>query len=202
MFLDEVLVKEELKKRVKPDNHEEKERMIAEIRYEEENQKSVTEFITELKAGLVVIDGIEYRCEREHPFYVFPDDIENSFRNEQSAAVSYKSLEMGVNVMNLSGKLIIKDAREYQMQMTKHFRQSGMPYYPVDTGSLQSGSTTIHYATAITTSPIGGIYAVHFFYKTKGGFVSGSFTCKLLKRFSFEHLFMAMLYLFCEEENR
>jgi len=201
MFLDEKLVQMELKRQAKADDGEELERAKEEIRHQAATQKTVYQFIDELRAGAVVIDEVEYRCEKQEQLYLFPDDIENIVKQENSILVAYKTLEMGINRMYLAGALVVKNEKEYQKQMQAHFRQSGVPYYPIDTGKLKSGNTNIFYAVGLTTSPIGGIFVLHYYYKTKTGFASGNYTCRLLKRYSFEHLFLAMLHLMCEEEN-
>jgi len=199
MFLDEKLVQAELKRQAKPDDMGETERAIEEIRRQEAGQKTVNQFIDELKAGVVVIDELAYRCEKQGQLYIFSDDIEKNVKQENAVIISYKTLEMGINLMYLMSPLVIKNEKEYQKQM--HFRQNGVPYYPVDTGKLKSGVTKIFYATGLTTSPIGGIFVLHYYFKTKAGFASGNYTCRLLKRYSFEHLFLAMLHLMCEEES-
>ena len=201
MFLDEKLVQVELKKQVKLDDIEAVEREKEEIRKQELNQKTVSQFIDELRSGTVVIDEVKYCCEKQEKLYLFSDDIENIVKQGNSVLVAYKTLEMGINLAYFESALVVKNEKEYQKQMQVHFRQNGVPYYPVDTGKLKSGNTKIFYASGLMTSPIGGIFVLHYYYKTKNGFASGNYTCRLLKRYSFEHLFVAMLHLMCEEEN-
>lgn len=207
MFLDEKLVKSELKRNAKPDDNEEIERLKEEILRQEKEQRPVSEFIGELRAGKLIVDEVEFTCERTAFFeersylYLCREDMERMLHNEPGFTVIYKTLEMGINLAYMKEPMVIKNEKEYQKQMKEHLRRNQVPYYPVNTGRLTSGGTRISYASGITTSSIGGIYVVHFYYKRKGHVMLGSFSCSLLRRYSFEHLFMAMLHLICEEEG-
>lgn len=207
MFLDEELVQIELKRNTKPEENEEREKIKEDILRQEKEQKPIPDFINELTSGKIIIDGIEYSCEKSSFFenrsilFICNDDVEKTIQNTQGLTVIYKTLEMGINLTIMNAPLAIKNVREYQKKLSAHMRQNNVPYIPVDTGTLYSGKTLISYATGITTSPIGGIYIIHFYYKSKGAVISGNYTCRLLRRYSFEHFFLAMLHLICEEEN-
>lgn len=210
MFLDEKLIQMELRRKAKEESREEAERvemLKEEILRQERDQKPISDFIRELKAGIVDIDGIKYLDEKQDFFnqysrlYVFRDDVEQIIQNEGSVTVVYKTLEMAINLMWIHAPMVIKDEKEYQKKMEEQLKQDRIPYHPLDTGRLQSGETTVCYASGITAGPIGHVLSIHFYYKAKEGFMVGSYTCELLKRYSFEHLFLAMLHLICEEND-
>lgn len=210
MFLDEKLVQMELRRNAKEEGREEAERMEMlkeEILRQERDQKPISDFIRELKAGIVDIDGIKYLDEKQDflnkysRLYVFRDDVEQIIQNEGSVTVVYQTLGMAINLMWIHAPMVMKDEKEYQKKMEEQLKKGRIPYHPLDTGRLKSGETTICYASGITAGPIGNVLSIHFYYKAKEGFIVGSYTCELLKRYSFEHLFLAMLHLICEEED-
>ncbi len=207
MFLDEKLVQIELKRTAKSDGNEELEKMKAEIIRQEREQKTILDFIYELRSGKMIVEGLEFPCEKRTYFnqlaslYICQDDLEKIIENEQGITVIYKTLEMGVNLTIIKEPMVIKSEKEYQKKMSEHLRQNNVPYYPVTAGKINSGKTKVFYASGITTSPIGGIYTVHFYYKRKGIVVIGNYSCRLLSRYFYEHLFLAMLQLICEEES-
>lgn len=207
MFLDEELVQIELRRNTKPEENEERDKIKKDILRQEKEQKPIPDLINELTSGKIIIDEIEYPCEKVSYFenrsnlYICSDDVEKTIQNVQGLTVIYKTLEIGINLTFMKAPLAIKNVREYQKKLSAHMKQSNVPYIPMDTDTLYSGETLISYATGITTSSVGGIYIIHFYYKNKGAVISGNYTCRLLRRYSFEHLFLAMLHLICKEEN-
>lgn len=206
MFLDEILVQKEIE-RTQKGTDQRFEEIKAEILQKEKDQKAISEYILELKNEIVIIGDIEYKCKKikvldeAAVIYNFQDDLVQLFEEKPIASVLYRTLEISATVSFLQMPIIIKNEQEYQQTLKKQLRASEVPYEPVDSGNLISGSTKIFYATGITYNAAGGLYIINYFYLKKNGFVTGSFTCKLLERYTFENLFLAMLHLLCEESN-
>ena len=133
--------------------------------------------------------------------FVFPDDVETIWQRDNMTSIIYKTLDIGANLMYTNAPLAVKNEKEYQQKMKEQLKKDGLLYCPLNAGRLNSGRTRIFYATGITTSKVGGIFVVHFYYKYKATIVMGSLTCKLMDRFFYENLFLAMLHLICEEEE-
>jgi len=207
MYLDEKLVQIELKKSAVPDSNEEIERIKEEILRQEREQKPIADFVAELNDQKVVIRGMEYDCEKQSflnghiGLYMFPQDIEKIMEEDQAVSIVYNTLEAGVNLMLVKGPLVIKNEKEYQNKMKEQFRKDKISYAPLDTGRLRCGDTKVSYASGITTSTVGGVFVIHFYYPCKAGIILGSFTCQLLERYTFEHLFLAMLETISRKED-
>ncbi len=111
MLLDEKLLQIEQEKAQK----EVKENRIREIREEflkqEREQKSIQEWMEELKKGKVTIDENEFLCEKiklfdeNIPLFVFSEDIVKIIQENHLAIVSYRELELGMNLTFLRGSL-------------------------------------------------------------------------------------------------
>lgn len=205
MFLDEKLVQIELEKNRKQERESWLEETREKILRQEREQKSISEYAEEIRKGIVTIDNKEYRCEKielldgHMTTYVFPDDVERIQQEKSVASIAYRTMETGANFMRIHGALAIKDEEEFQRKLKAQLTGSQVLYQPLDTGNIKSGKKRIHYAAGITASSAGGVFILHFYYADKKGFVTGNYTCRLLNRYSYEHLFKAMLQLMCEE---
>ena len=187
-----------------------KENRIREIREEflkqEREQKSIQEWMEELKKGKVTIDENEFLCEKiklfdeNIPLYVFSEDIVKIIQENHLAIVSYRELELGMNLTFLRGSLCVENEIVFQQKLSEQYKTDKITYYPMDTGKIHSAYKILTYATGIITSSVGGIWIINYYYQKKDGIVMGNYTCPLVKRFSFEHLFVAMLNGICEED--
>ena len=120
MLLDEKLLQIEQEKAQK----EVKENRIREIREEflkqEREQKSIQEWMEELKKGKVTIDENEFLCEKiklfdeNIPLYVFSEDIVKIIQENHLAIVSYRELELGMNLTFLRGSLCVENEIVFQ----------------------------------------------------------------------------------------
>lgn len=207
MFLDEKLLQLELE-RVR---EEDRERLLEEtkelILKQEREQKSVDQAVAELKSGVAVIDGKEFKSEitgllkGNAVTFVFPEDVEQIIEENNISTVFYKTLEIGANLTYLKVPLAIKNENMFQTKLAEQYAGEKITYYPLETGNLRSGNKTIRYAAGVTTSAAGGIFIINFYYTGHRGTVTGNYTCRLIKRYTFQNLFIAMLQLMCEEEK-
>lgn len=209
MFLDEKLLQLEREKEKKDNREQLLQEKKEEILKQEREQKSVVDFISEIKSGVVVIDGKEYQCEREFLLdgnvttYIFSEDVVKIIQENNVATIFYNKLEIGANLTFFKVPAVIKNEKIFQEQLIGQYKKDKITYYPLETGSFMSGNRKIRYATGVTTSAVGGIFIINFYSVQKGETVIGNYTCRLIKRYSFEHLFLAMLHLmfvFEEEE--
>lgn len=207
MFLDEKLlqIKAEQEKREKQEKH------LQEIREEfirkDREQKSVEDWICDLKQKIITIEGKEFLCEKklllnQHvEVFIFPEDVARIFEENNVATVFYQTLEIGTNITFLKQPAVVKNEIEFQEKLTKQYLKDKLTYYPLETGSIPLGKDKVCYAEGILTSAVGGIFINNFFHSRKKRTIIGNYTCKLLKRYSFEHLFRAMLTLIFEEDK-
>lgn len=206
MFLDEILVQKEIE-RTQKGSKQKYEEIKAEILQKEKEQKAIYEYLLELQKEIVIIGDKEYKCKKIEvlddaaTLYIFQDDLAQLFEEKPVASVLYRTLEISATVSFLQMPVIVKNEHEYQQILKEQLYAADVPYQPVDSSNLISNNTKIFYATGITYNAAGGMYIINYFYLKEKGFVSGSFTCKLLERYTFENLFLAMLQLMCEENN-
>ena len=130
MLLDEKLLQIEQEKAQK----EVKENRIREIREEflkqEREQKSIQEWMEELKKGKVTIDENEFLCEKiklfdeNIPLYVFSEDIVKIIQENHLAIVSYRELELGMNLTFLRGSLCVENEIVFQQKLSEQYNVS------------------------------------------------------------------------------
>lgn len=207
MYLDEKLLRTEAE-REKREKHEEHLKQIKEdlIRQEQE-QKSVDDWIRELKQKKVTIDEWEYQCEKtplleqRAAAFIFPEDVERVNEENGIATVFYRSLEIGTNITCLDRPAAIKNEKEFQEKLTRQYLKDKLTYRPMETGKILLAERKVYYAEGILTSAVGGVFINNFFCSGKTGTVTGNYTCTLRKRYSYEHLFRAMIRLMFEEDR-
>lgn len=205
MLLDEKLLQIEREKAKK----EKREKRIQEIREDflrqEREQKPVQKWMEELKNGKVTIDGKELLCETINlfdeniPVYVFPEDVARIIDENHFAIVAYRELEIGTNLTFFKESLCVENEMLFQQKLSEQYKTDKLTYYPMDTGKINSAHRELCYAAGIITSAAGGVWIINYYYQEKDGIVMGNYTCPLVKRFLFEHLFVAMLHGICEE---
>lgn len=205
MLLDEKLLQIEQEK-IK---REEKKKHIQEIREEflrqEREQKSVQAWMEELKKGKVSLHEKEFLCEtitffdENIPLYVFPEDVARIIEENHLAIVAYRELEIGTNLTFLKEPLCVENEIIFQQKLSEQYKVDKITYYPMNTGKVHSSYRNLFYAAGIMTSAVGGIWNMNYYYQEKNGIVMGNYTCPLVKRFFFEHLFVAMLHGICGE---
>lgn len=204
VFLDEILVQKEME-RTRRNNGQRLEEIKEEILKKEREQKIIPEFITEIRNGIVTIEGKDYRCERKvvldgaASIIIFPDDVEQIIENKPAAHIQYRTLLIGENIFYIQAPIVIKDEQEYQQNLKELLQKEHVTYQPIDTGNFMAGSQKVCYVTGITANIAGMLFTINYFYMDKSGFTSGNFTCKLLDRFTFENFFLAKLYLMGEK---
>ena len=135
MLLDEKLLQIEQEKAQK----EVKENRIREIREEflkqEREQKSIQEWMEELKKGKVTIDENEFLCEKiklfdeNIPLYVFSEDIVKIIQENHLAIVSYRELELGMNLTFLRGSLCVENEIVFQQKLSEQYKTDKITYY-------------------------------------------------------------------------
>lgn len=207
MDFDEKLLQLEKERDQKEDQKKLWQEKKEEILRQEREQKPVEDFVSEIRSGAVTIDGREYCCERktllngDAATYIFPEDAVKIIEENNVATVFYNELEAGTNLTFLRVPVVIKNENVFQKKLAEQYKKDKIDYLPLETGSLVSGKRKICYATGVTTSAVGGIFIINFFSIGKKGTVTGNYTCRLARRYSFEHLFLAMLLMMFEEED-
>lgn len=207
MFLDEKLLQTESKRK----QQEKQERHLTEIREDilrqEKEQKTVEERISELKRKTVEIEGREFQCEKRRlldsriPVFVFPEDVDRIMEENNVATVLYKTLEIGSNFTFIHQPAVIKNETEFQKKITEQYFKDKLTYYPLETGNFQSGNYRICYAEGVLTSAVGGVFINNFYCSGKKRTITGNYTCRVAKRYAFEHLFQAMISQMFQEDK-
>ncbi len=207
MYLDEKLLQMEAdqEKRKKHEKHvnEIKEELIR----QEQEQKSVDDWISELRQKKVTIDDREYSCEKKPLLnqrvaaFIFSDDVARIIEENDIATVFYKSLEIGTNITSLKQPAVIKNETEFQEKLCEQYLRDRINYSPIKTGKFLLAGRKVYYAEGILTSAAGGVFINNFFCSGKKRTITGNYTCVLRKRYSYEHLFRAMIHLMFEEDN-
>lgn len=199
MFLDEKLLQTESNWK----EQEKRERYLTEIREDilrqELEQKTVEERVGELKCETVEIEGREFLCEKRRlldsriPVFVFPEDVDGIFEENNVATVFYRTLEIGTNLTFINQPAVIKNEAEFQKKLTEQYFKDKLTYYPLETGNFRSGNHRICYAEGVLTSAAGGVFINNFYCSGKKRTITGNYTCRLAKRYTFAHLFQAMV---------
>lgn len=207
MFLDEKLLQIEIEQ----EKREKQEKHLEEIKQnfirQEKEQKSIDDWISELKQKTILLDGKEYLCEKnlllnQHvEVFTLSDDVERIIEENNIATIFYRTLEIGTNITFWDQPAVIKNETEFQQKLTDQYLKDKITYYPLETGNFLSTESKVCYAEGILTSAVGGIFINNFYCSKKEGTITGNYTCTLLKRYSFEHLFRAMICLMFEEDK-
>lgn len=207
MYLDEKLlqIEAEQEKREKQEKHlkEIKEDFIR----QEQEQKSVDDWVCELKHKKVIIDGREYLCEKKPLLdqraaaFILSDDVAKIIEENNIATVFYRSLEIGTNITFLEQPAAIKNDTEFQEKLTVQYLRDKLSYRPLETGKFLSAKRKVYYAEGFLTSAAGGVFINNFYCSGKKGTITGNYTCILLRRYSYENLFRAMIRLMFEEDK-
>lgn len=206
MFLDEILVQMETDGSQKQTgrNYDE---IKEEILRKEREQKPISEFILELNSGCVVIGEKRYLCEKRRVLsdranmFLFAEDLAQLDEETNTVNVSYLTLEIACTLGFLQAPSVVKNETEYQKLLKKQLDSLKIPYEPVDVGNFSFGNQKIRYVSGITTNMVGGLFTINYYIEEQNHTLAGSFTCKLLERYTFEHLFMAMMQLLLEEKT-
>lgn len=199
MFLDEKLLQIESSK----SEQEKREQHLTEIRddilRQELEQKTVEDRVRELKSETVEIEGREFLCEKRRlldsrvPVFIFPEDVDRIFEENNVATVFYRTLEIGTNLTFVNQPAVIKNEAEFQKKITEQYLKDKLTYYPLETGNFRSGNYRICYAEGVLTSAVGGVFINSFYCSGKKRTITGNYTCRLAKRYIFEYLFQAMV---------
>ncbi len=207
MFLDEQLLRAEYSRK----EQEKREQHLTEIREDilrqEREQKTVEERICELKLGRVELDGREFQCEKRcllnsrTPVFVFPEDVDRIMEENNVATVFYRTLEIGTNLTFINQPAVIKNEAEFQKKITEQYFRDKLTYYPLETGNFRSGNYRICCAEGALASAVGGVFINNFYCSGKKRTITGNYTCRLAKRYTFGHLFQAMISRMFQEDE-
>lgn len=207
MFLDEKLLQIE-KEQIKQKKQEQYLKEIKEdILEQEQKQKSVEDWLHELKHKTVIIDDKEYLCEKQMLLdghaaaCILTDDVERIIEENNIATVFYRTLEIGTNITFLNQPAVVKDETEFQEKLSSQYLKDKIAYCPLETGCFKPAEKRICFAEGIVTSAAGGVFINNFFCSGKEWMISGNYTCILLKRYTYEHLFRAMIRFMFEEDK-
>lgn len=206
MYLDEKLLRTEADR----ERRERQEKHLKELKEDfvrqEQEQKSVDDWVRELGQGAVVIDGREYLCEKKMilgkrvPAFILSDDVAGIVEENNIATIYYRSLEIGTNITFLDQPAVIKNETEFQEKLTEQYLKDKITYHSMETGKFQLAAGKVYYAEGILTSAAGGVFINNFYCSSRKGTVAGNYTCILLRRYFYEHLFRAMIRLMFEED--
>lgn len=207
MLLDEKLlqIEAEQEKREKQEKHLEeiKEDFIR----QEQEQKSVDDWVYELKQKKLIVDDKEYMCEkkpllnRRAAAIILSDDVARIIEENNIATVFYRSLEIGTNITFLDQLAVIKNDMEFQEKLTEQYLRDKLTYCPLETGKFISAKRKVYYAEGVLTSAAGGVFINNFYCSGKKETITGNYTCVLVRRYSYENLFRAMIrFMFGEDK--
>ena len=204
MFLDEKLLQIEAEKKKRETQEKRLQEIREDILRQEQEQKSVEDWIIELKHKTVEIDGQHFICEKKSVLnhhasvFVFPEEVDRIFEENNVVTVFYRTMEIGTNLTFLNQPAATKDEADFQEKITKQYANNKLTYQPLETGNLRSGGYRVCYAEGILNSAVGGIFVNNFYCSGKKRTITGNYTCLLLKRYFFGNLFRAMISLMFE----
>lgn len=207
MFLDEKLLKNEMDNKKREKLEKQLQDIKEDISRQEREQKTVDDWLRELDSKFVEINGKQFVCEKKKvvgnhiSIFVFPEDVERIFEENNVATVTYRTLEIGTNITFLNQPSIIKNQKEFQDKLVKQYIQDKLTYYPLESGILESGKYKICFAEGIVASAIGGVFINNFICSGKKRAIVGNYTCRLVQRYTFGNLFRAMLTRMFEEDR-
>lgn len=207
MFLDEKLLQIEAEQKKQEKLQKQLQEVREDIFNQEREQKSVDDRICELKNKMVEINGKNFLCEKKKVLgnhitvFVFPEDVDRLFEENNMATVFYRTLEIGTNITFLNQPAVIKNQKEFQENLTRQYRKDKLTYYPLETGIIVSGKYKICFAEGIVNSAVGGVFINNFYCSGKKRTITGNYTCRLMQRYSFGNLFRAMLTQMFEEDK-
>ncbi len=197
-MLDEELIKKEKERTRKLADTRQTEEIRRELQMRQNNQKPVESFFEELEQGFAVPGNKKYKAEKRMFFgesvgcIVFPEDIDLYSNQEKLFVVNYKDLGFTFTIYDMAAKIDPVTGEEYQRRVTEQARLSEMPYQPVESGKIDSGSRQLIYTSGITNSREGYLFSMSFCGLHEKG-ITGSFICRLRRRFPYENLFKAIL---------
>lgn len=207
MFLDEKLLQKQVENKKQEELKKQLQDVKEDIFRQEQEQKSVEDWIREIDCKLVEISGKKFVCEKKKVagnhigIFILPEDVETIIEDHNVVTVIYRTLEIGTNTTFLNQPSVIKNHKEFQEKLIKQYSQDKVTYCPVESGILESGKYKICYAEGIMTSAIGGIFINNFICSGKKRAVIGNYSCRLVQRYTFGNLFKAMLTKMFEEDR-
>lgn len=207
MYLDEKLLQAEAER----EKQEKQEKHLKKIREDfirqKQEQKSVDDWVSEIKQKIAIIEGREYLCEkkplldRRAAIFIISEDVATIIEENNIATVFYRSLEIGTNITFLDQPAVIKNDMEFQKKLTEQYLKDKLSYRPLETGKFLLAKRKVYYAEGFLTSAAGAVFINNFYCSSKRGTVIGNYTCILRKQYSYENLFRAMIRLMFEEDK-
>ena len=132
---------------------------------------------------------------------ILSDDVARIIEENNIATVFYRSLEIGTNITFLDQPAVIKNDTEFQEKLTEQYLRDKLTYRPLETGKFVSAKRKIYYAEDVLTSAAGEVFINNFYCSAKKETITGNYTCVLLRRYSYENLFRAMIrFMFGEDK--
>ena len=207
MFLDEKLLQKQVENKKREDLKKQLQDVKEDIFRQEQEQKSVEDWIREIDCKLVEINGKKFVCEKKKVagnhigIFILPEDVETIIEDHNVVTIIYRTLEIGTNTTFLNQPSVIKNHKEFQEKLIKQYSQDKVTYCPVESGILESGKYKICFAEGVMASAIGGIFINNFICSGKKRAVIGNYSCRLVQRYTFGNLFKAMLTKMFEEDR-
>lgn len=202
MKLDEQLANIEKQQEQELKQKEFENSVIERLEKEQENQKTVEEYETEIRAGKVVFYDREYACERvkflnkEIYLPVFENRKVTMTDEPTLAIISDDDFNTSINLFVSELTMSGVTPEQYKKEVTEQFHQSQVTFQANGEGVFRSKDKKIVYVTGVVSVSVGNIYQIIFCVPVSKGVLIGSFSCLLKERFVFEHFFFAVMKQF------
>lgn len=207
MYLDEELARIEGEEWKRLHQKENAERILKELEEEEENQKTVEQFMEELRGGNVVLDGISYPCESgmfdegRIRLCVLTEEMGDLYNDNHVVRIHYRKQEMAMLLTYLEDWNLELDRAQFEAQIQKNMEAAGVSYQIFEAEDWDLGTGNVCCLSGVLNSPSGRVFQVDFRGYRNGGLLFGSMNCMLGKMFSYQNFFKAVIKLLYEEEK-